>query len=425
MTLVPNSFKSSRLKKASLIIALISAGWGFSAHAAPVVQTCSPMEVNYNGDRAMGYSLACSAGEWNLQYTGSIPAGLGQTTANYRLGVSHPQGAAFTLDRAVTIPSPSVLGAALIREAVLLDNGDLALSECRVAGCSSYRPLGGVSQYTAHRVPAEALTEQQVNQMLGYESFADTPAKEAASLITTQEAAEEKSTEEEKEIGKVSKNKPISIRSVEGASMKAALERSSQLIKEGKVAQVDVSYNLAKKNPLAKKQIQEVTEVSKAAPLETDLDIDPNLESKRASFDCADSSQLIEIGTTNKLLISQELESLSPATKLYSQTESQLLAERKELLSEIEVLKAEISRLKQEKGSFFDLFKRKKATELKDNITEKTTKSVNVASSQLSSPVEAFAIEENSPVSEEVPPYVEKIIHVGETGVIRILEQNY
>jgi len=132
------------MKLKTIALAALLAANG--AHAAPTTQTCSPMEVAHNGGSGLSYSLACEAGTWSLQYTGSVPAGTESVLARYRVQVRNPDGSQFTQNRSVRVPSPSMLGQALIREAVMLDNGDLALRDCPDFGCTLYRPLGSAEK---------------------------------------------------------------------------------------------------------------------------------------------------------------------------------------------------------------------------------------------------------------------------------------
>lgn len=114
--------------------------------AGSQIQTCSIMEVTYVNEQSMSYRLPCTAGQWSLLYTGSIPSGLGRTSAHYRVEVVHPNGMSFALNRSMVISSPAHLGQALQREAILLKNGDIAMANCKSAGCSSYRPLGALKR---------------------------------------------------------------------------------------------------------------------------------------------------------------------------------------------------------------------------------------------------------------------------------------
>lgn len=140
-----------KLKATLLTLALL----GISAvgHAAPNLQTCNPMEVVHNGTTGLSYTLACEAGGWKMLYSGSIPAGNNEVLAKYRLTVTGEHGENFTNSRQVRLPEPAFLGQMLLREAVLLDNGDLALRACEPVGCTQYRPLGA---------PKAGLTESTI-----------------------------------------------------------------------------------------------------------------------------------------------------------------------------------------------------------------------------------------------------------------------
>jgi chromosome segregation ATPase len=128
-----------KLKTIALAMLLSAAG---GAYASPTLQSCSPMEVVHNGAAGISYNLKCEAGSWALSYRGSVPAGTDSVLANYRLDVSNPDGSSFTQNRSVRLPSPAMLGQALLREAVVLDGGDLALRDCAEFSCTLYRPLG-------------------------------------------------------------------------------------------------------------------------------------------------------------------------------------------------------------------------------------------------------------------------------------------
>lgn len=121
-----------------------------SAVAAPSLQTCSPMEITHSGSGGLSYTMACVAGGWQLHYTGALPSGNKPLDVQYQLAVKGSDAASFTQNRKVRLPSPAHLGQVLVREAALLDNGDLALRECKEIGCTLYRPLGG----TAHLAKA-------------------------------------------------------------------------------------------------------------------------------------------------------------------------------------------------------------------------------------------------------------------------------
>ena len=113
-----------------------------SAQAAPRLLSCEPMEILYNGTAGMSYEFRCAAPGWTLRYVGAIPSGKSETSVPYRLRVEGRNGVTFTHDRLVRVASPSALGQALAREAVYLDNGDLALRECPEIDCTLYRPVG-------------------------------------------------------------------------------------------------------------------------------------------------------------------------------------------------------------------------------------------------------------------------------------------
>ncbi|HDR9103555.1 TPA: hypothetical protein QDB04_000275 [Burkholderia vietnamiensis] len=131
-----------KLKVLSAATLLLAAG---GAYAAPTLQTCSPMEVTHTGASGLSYVLACNAGDWALTYTGSVPAGVDSVTAHYRLQANNSDGSHFTQSRDVRLPSPAMLGQALLREAVVLESGSLALRDCPDFGCTLYRPLGNLN----------------------------------------------------------------------------------------------------------------------------------------------------------------------------------------------------------------------------------------------------------------------------------------
>jgi chromosome segregation ATPase len=132
-----------KLKTIALAVFLAANG---AAYAAPTMQTCAPMEVTHNGNSGLSYSLQCDAGGWSLKYTGAVPAGTESVLARYRVQVSNPDGTTFSHSRSVRLPAPSLLGQALVREAVALDNGDLALRDCEEFSCTLYRPLGNAEK---------------------------------------------------------------------------------------------------------------------------------------------------------------------------------------------------------------------------------------------------------------------------------------
>lgn len=132
-----------KLKSIALAMLLVAGG---SAYAAPALQSCAPMEVTHNGAAGLSYILACDAGDWSLTYTGSVPAGTDSVSARYRVQVSGRDGSNFTQTRSIRLPTPAMLGQALLREAVVLDSGELAFRDCPEFSCTLYRPLGGAAK---------------------------------------------------------------------------------------------------------------------------------------------------------------------------------------------------------------------------------------------------------------------------------------
>lgn len=130
------------MKSKIVALSLALAGLSGIATAAPVLQTCAAMEVTHNSNIGLSYSLSCAAGDWRLKYTGSIPSGNEPVAAQYRLDVARPDGTSFTMNRTVNTPAPAHLGRMLVREAVLLDSGELALRDCKEFACTLYRPVG-------------------------------------------------------------------------------------------------------------------------------------------------------------------------------------------------------------------------------------------------------------------------------------------
>ena len=145
------------MKLKTIALAALLAANG-AAFAAPSLQTCTPMEVTHNGNSGLSYSLSCAAGGWSLKYTGSVPAGTDSVLARYRVLVNNPDGTSFTHNRSVRLPSPSLLGQALIREAVLLDNGGLALRDCEEFNCTLYRPVGAAAPLASDKVVKATIT---------------------------------------------------------------------------------------------------------------------------------------------------------------------------------------------------------------------------------------------------------------------------
>ncbi len=128
-----------KLKTIALAM-LVSAAGG--AYASPTMQSCSPMEVLHDGASGISYNLKCEAGSWALNYHGSVPAGSDSVLANYGLDNTNPGRNNFPQKRSVRLPSAAMLGPALLREAVVLDTGDLALRDCADFSCTLYRPMG-------------------------------------------------------------------------------------------------------------------------------------------------------------------------------------------------------------------------------------------------------------------------------------------
>lgn len=129
------------MKLKQTVLAVMLASGAIGAYAAPSLQTCAPMEVSSNSGAGLSYNLACEAGNWKLNYAGSVPAGEDAVNAQYRLTINGPDGVSFVQNRTVRLPSPAKLGQMLMREAVLLDSGDLALRDCKELGCTQYRPM--------------------------------------------------------------------------------------------------------------------------------------------------------------------------------------------------------------------------------------------------------------------------------------------
>jgi len=135
------------MKIRALSIALLLSVSGL-ASAAPTLQSCQPMEVTHDGPSGLSYSLTCTAGTWQMNYKGSIPAGKGAETLQYRLAVTGSDGTNLQVSRSAYLADPSLLGQLLAREAVQLENGSLALRNCPDLGCTLYAPLGGDGKLT-------------------------------------------------------------------------------------------------------------------------------------------------------------------------------------------------------------------------------------------------------------------------------------
>lgn len=133
--------------------------------AAPSVQTCAPMEILHGAGTGLAYQLSCEAGPWKLRYSGSVPAGEEPVNAQYRLAVAGPQGVSFVQHRVARLPAPAKLGQVLVREAVLLDNGDLALRDCKEANCTRYRPMSAVADEKAANTAASVTVTPEVKRL--------------------------------------------------------------------------------------------------------------------------------------------------------------------------------------------------------------------------------------------------------------------
>lgn len=172
-----------KLRFLSFAVLLMASGL---ASAAPQLQTCQPMEVTHNGGAGLGYSLSCEAGGWKLNYKGSVPAGSASVLAQYRLSLTHPDGSNLVQTRTARLPDPSMLGQMLVREAVLLDNGDLALRECPEIGCTLYRPLGG----DAKLAKASITVTPELARLLGERKQLADQVEEQATQIAALQARE-------------------------------------------------------------------------------------------------------------------------------------------------------------------------------------------------------------------------------------------
>lgn len=199
-----------KLKTIALAM-LLSAGGG--AYAAPALQTCAPMEVTHNGGAGLSYILACNAGGWALTYSGSVPAGTDSVLARYRVQVSNPDGSNFTQNRSVRLPSPAMLGQALLREAVVLDNGDLALRDCQEFSCTLYRPLGS----------AEKLAKATITVTPEVKRLTDEAARLSAEL-----------TQRQTELG--AQNGKVSSLELDVRALKAKLDGTEKSLAEAKTA---------------------------------------------------------------------------------------------------------------------------------------------------------------------------------------------
>lgn len=154
------------------------------------------MELTHSGAKGLAYTLSCDAGAWHLKYTGSVPAGTGEVTGHYQVDISRADGLNLTERRAVALPSPSLLGQALLREAVLLDDGSLALRDCKGFECTVYRPLAGsagMAQAAVTVTPEVKRLNQESTQLKASLSAAEQELErlraELAKTISTSETA--------------------------------------------------------------------------------------------------------------------------------------------------------------------------------------------------------------------------------------------
>lgn len=148
------------MTKIKLVLLALSAGLVMgTAEAAPVLQSCAPMEILHSGDAGLSFELSCKAADWVLTYQGSVPAGMGSSTVQYRVALAGKDGAKFALNRSVQLASSALLGQALAREAVSLDTGEVAFKDCREFTCATYKPMpsqSGMSRASVV-VPPEVL----------------------------------------------------------------------------------------------------------------------------------------------------------------------------------------------------------------------------------------------------------------------------
>lgn len=164
---MPDNNKHSLKRIVLALGAAIALSTG-AAQAAPSLQSCAPMEVTHTGGIGMSYSMSCTAGGWHLRYAGAVPAGSEVVNVQYQLQVRGADGASFNQLRHLTLPSPAHLGQMLAREAVLLDDGDIALRECKEPHCTLYRPLGhqqGLSKATVTVAPEVQKLRQEREQL--------------------------------------------------------------------------------------------------------------------------------------------------------------------------------------------------------------------------------------------------------------------
>lgn len=150
------------LKLKSVLVAALLASGG--AIAAPAMQSCAPMEILHSGTAGLSYSMNCSVGDWHLKYVGSVPAGTDPVTVQYTVSANNADGSRFSQVRNTRLLSPAHLGQALLREAVVLEDGALALRDCKEAECSLYRPLGAQSKMTKATITVTPQLQALMNE---------------------------------------------------------------------------------------------------------------------------------------------------------------------------------------------------------------------------------------------------------------------
>lgn len=152
-----------KFKQTTLAVLLaLSAG---AAMAGPVLQACNPMQITHSSTSGISYDLHCEAGQWGLHYAGSVPAGDDAVTAHYRLTISGPANEELVQNRSIRLTSPAALGQMLMREAVVLESGGLALRECKEVGCTQYRPLlGSIPKQVKSTVRVERTDIEQADR---------------------------------------------------------------------------------------------------------------------------------------------------------------------------------------------------------------------------------------------------------------------
>lgn len=151
-----------------------------------------------------------------MNYKGSIPAGKGAETLQYRLAVTGSDGTNLQVSRSAYLADPSLLGQLLAREAVQLENGGLALRNCPDLGCTLYAPLGGDGKLTKasitvtpevmrlreERQQLEAQAEQQAAQIGILTSRSKTLAEDLEASRTLLNFAQQRQAELEAQLEK-------------------------------------------------------------------------------------------------------------------------------------------------------------------------------------------------------------------------------